>query len=301
MGRADIAYTGGVKDMTALAVSLERESGGFDRHLISRVAGELMRREPFLAGTGLLLLAMMAPTLFAWLVETRTLYGINVWTKPLKFEASIAFYFLTLAWFWGYLSPRLREARSVRAVAFTVAACGLFEIIYIAFQAGRGVGSHFNTATPIEDLMFRLMGVAALIMTAGSLVLAILIARSERGLLPSAFRVSVVVGLLLTFLLGTGAGIVIAANGGHWVGGVASDTSGLPVFGWARDGGDLRVAHFFGIHAMQFLPVFALIALRVVPRRAVIAVAVFALALCGLTIAALLQALDGRPFLPMLG
>jgi hypothetical protein len=287
--------------MTALAVPAPRESSGFDRHLISRLAGELMRREPFLAGAGLVLLAMMPPTLFAWLVETRTLYGINVWTKPLKFEASIALYFLTLAWFWGYLSPRFREWRTVQAVAFAVAACGFFEIIYIAFQAGRGVGSHFNTATPIEDLMFSLMGVAALIMTAGSLVLAILIARSERGPLSSAFRASVVIGLLLTFLLGTGAGIVIAINGGHWVGGVASDTNGLPIFGWARDAGDLRVAHFFGIHAMQILPVVALIALRFLPRRAGIVVTVFAIAYSGLTIAALLQAIDGRPFLPMFG
>jgi hypothetical protein len=287
--------------MTALAVRVERESGGFDRHLISRLAGELIRREPFLAGAGLVLLAMMAPTLFAWLVETRTLYGINVWTKPLKFEASIALYFLTLAWFWGYVSPRLRKALAVRTVAFAVVACGVFEIVYIAFQAGRGVSSHFNTATPIEDLMFRLMGIGALVMTTGSLVLAILIARSERGPLSSALRASVVIGLLLTFLLGTGAGIVIAANGGHWVGGVASDTNGLPIFGWARDGGDLRVAHFFGIHAMQILPVFALFAERIAPRRAGTALAVFAIVYSGLTIAALLQAIDGRPFLAMLG
>jgi hypothetical protein len=290
-----------MKDMTACAVPTSRESAGFDGRLISRLAGELMRREPLLAGTGLVLLAMMAPTLFAWLVETRTLYGINVWTKPLKFEASIALYFLTLAWFWGYLSPRLRQAWAVRTVAFVVVACGVFEIVYIAFQAGRGVASHFNTATPIEDLMFRLMGVGALILTTGSLVLAILIARSEQHAPSSALRTSVVIGLVLTFLLGTGAGIMIAVNGGHWVGRIALDTNGLPLFGWARDGGDLRVAHFFGIHAMQFLPVVALIALRVVPRRAVIAVAVFAIAYSGLTIAALLQALDGRPFLSMLG
>lgn len=288
--------------MTALAISARpKPAFGLGNNPVSRLVGELMQREPILAGSGIVLLAAMAPTLFAYAIEMRTLYGINVWTKPLKFEASIGLYFLTLAWFWGYLSPRLRKARAVQAVAIAVAACGLFEIIYIAFQAGRGVGSHFNTATPIEDLMFSLMGVAALIMTAGSLVLAILIARSEQPTLSPAFRASVVIGLLLTFLIGTGAGIVVAVNGGHWVGGVASDANGLPIFGWARDGGDLRVAHFFGIHAMQILPVVALIANRIAPRRAGIAVAVFAVAYTGLTIAALLQALDGRPFLPILG
>ena len=288
--------------MTTLTMAGEpRPTAGLGKDFVPRLAGELMRREPALAGTGIIILAAMAPTLFAYVMETRTLYGINVWTKPLKFEASIALYFLTLAWFWGYLSPRLRTAWAAQSVALVIAVCGVFEIVYIAIQAGRGVASHFNTATPIEDLMFSLMGIAALVMTLGSFVLAILIARSERGALSSAFRAAVVVGLVLTFLLGSGAGIVIAANGGHWVGGISSDSSGLPIFGWARDGGDLRVAHFFGIHAMQFLPIVALIADRIMPRRAGIAVAVFAIALTGVTIAAVLQALDGRPFLPMLG
>ncbi len=166
---------------------------------------------------------------------------------------------------------------------------------------GRGVSSHFNTATQLEGVLFNLMGVAAVIMTAGSLVLAILIVRSGAGALSPVFRTAVIAGLVLTFVLGTGAGVVIAENGGHWVGTVASDAGGLPIFGWARDGGDLRVGHFFGMHAMQVLPVFALIAERIVARRAGIAVAVFAIAYSGLTIAALLQALEGRPFLPMLG
>jgi hypothetical protein len=288
--------------MTALAFSGQSQAAAsLGNSFVARFVGELMRREPVLAGTGIVILAAMAPTLFAYVMESRTLYGINVWTKPLKFEVSIVLYFLTLAWFWGYLSPRLRQAWAVRAIALAVAACGVFEIVYIALQAGRGVASHFNTATPVENLMFNLMGVAALIMTLGSLVVAILIARSESGAHSSAFRAAVIIGLALTFLLGTGAGITIAQNGGHWVGGVASDSTGLPIFGWARDGGDLRVAHFFGIHAMQFLPIVGLVADRVAPRRAGIAVAVFAIALTGLTIATLLQALDGRPFLPMLG
>ena len=102
-------------------------------------------------------------------------------------------------------------------------------------------------------------------------------------------------------MLGSGAGIMIAQNGGHWVGGVASDAGGLSIFGWARDGGDLRVAHFFGMHAMQVLPVVALAADRLASRWASAVVLVATTAYAALTCAVLAQALAGRPFLPMLG
>ncbi len=285
--------------MPSLAVderSLRREGGA-----LSRFVAEAMRRQPALAGAGIVLIVAMAPTLFAYIVEERTLYGINVWTKPLKFQSSVALYFLTLAWFWDYLSPRLRMARAVHALAVTIAATGILEVVYISLQSSRGVASHFNELTEIEALLFKLMGLGAVLMTAGSLVLALLIVRSGRGLLSPTFRASVIAGLVLTFVLGTGAGIAIATNGGHWVGGVHADSGGLPIFGWARDGGDLRVAHFLGIHAMQVLPAFALIAERFLPRRVGIVVGVLTLAYCGLTVAVFVQALAGRPFLSVLG
>jgi hypothetical protein len=267
---------------------------------IAAIDAEGRRRQPLLWGAAVFLLLLIPPTVAALLLDTRTVNDVNVWVKPLKFEASLVLYLGTLAWFWGYLSPEARSSRRLRIFAAVSVALIAFEIAYIVGQSARGVASHFNESTPIEGLLFTLMGMAALVFTVLPAALGIAVARRPRQDLAPAFRLSIVLGLLLTTGLGIAAGIAISVNGGHWVGSAPTDAGGLPVFGWARDGGDLRVAHFFGLHALQILP-FAgwLIARRWPEARGL--VWLLATGFTALTAYTLVEAFAGRPFLPFLG
>lgn len=266
---------------------------------VGALVREMRQRQPLLYGTAAVMTLMVAPTLAALLIDTRTVNGVNVWLKPLKFELSLAVFFGTLAWFWTCLPAERQQGRFLRGFALVSVAGVAYEMIYMIAQSGRGVGSHFNTATPLEGMLFTLMGLAALVFTAFPLVLGVAIARSPTPGLAPAWRLSVILGLVLTFILGATAGIAMSVNGGHWVGTAWSDAGGLPLFGWSRDGGDLRVAHFFGIHAMQIVPFAGWLIARRHPE-ATAGVWLAAVALAGLTAFTLAEALAGRPFLAFL-
>lgn len=286
--------------MSAIALRPTTHTAASPFAWIAAIAAAGRRRQPVLWGTAVFLLLMIPPTLVALILDGRTVNDINVWIKPLKFEASLALFLGTLAWCWGYLSTEAQALRGLRAFATVSATLIVFEIAYIAMQSARGVASHFNESTPVEAVVFNLMGVAALIFTTFPAVLGIAVARRPSPDLAPAFRLAVVLGLILTTVLGIGAGMAISVNGGHWVGAAATDAGGLPIFGWTRAGGDLRVAHFFGLHALQILPVAGWLIARRRPEATGL-VWLLTAAFVALTVYTLLEALAGRPFLPFIG
>jgi hypothetical protein len=100
---------------------------------------------------------------------------------------------------------------------------------------------------------------------------------------------------MTTGILGIATGGLVSSNQSHAVGG-PMEGSGLPLFGWSYEVGDLRVAHFLAIHAEQLLPLAAVALLRFWPRGAGRGVILVATTYVALVAAALLQAFVGLPF-----
>ena len=233
------------------------------RNLMTR----LWRSSPPLTFVGILMLAAAVASVVGILVDPRVITGAPAWLKPFKFAVSTAVYSLTLAWIFAWLPewPRLR-----RIVGWTTAIVFVLEVAIIDAQAWRGTTSHFNASTPIDMALFTIMGTAIVVQTLVSIAVAFALWRqrfAERTL-GWAFRLGTTLTILgaMTGPLMTRpteaqleqarAGAPMPIVGAHSVGG-PDGGPGLPVTGWSREHGDVRVPHFIGLHAMQVLPLIA--------------------------------------------
>jgi hypothetical protein len=116
--------------------------------------------------------------------------------------------------------------------------------------------------------------------------------------LPPLLAIAWRAGLLL-LLLAPVSGFAMGGRLRHSVGG-EDGGAGLPFVDWSVTHGDLRVAHFIALHAVQVLPLVAWLLLRITlagwMRTAVLAVAIGALG--ALSLGTLSQAFAGRPVWP---
>jgi hypothetical protein len=249
-----------------------------------------------LGSYALLCLGGAALTWILQYFDGRLIGGVSVWLKPTKFFLSISFFAATAAWFFAYIRAERRSGLLMKITVATLILSASYELFWITWQGAHGLGSHFNFDTQLYALMYALMGVGATLLVGTTLPLAWEIARRPSEGLNPAYRLAVVLGLLLTFALGGSLGGYISASGGSAVGLHARE---LPLFAWNQTGGDLRVAHFFGMHAQQALP-FSVIVLGAdgLPGQRV-TVVITAMLYAALTITLWFGARAGQPFLPL--
>ncbi|MCB0007263.1 MAG: hypothetical protein KDE04_12440 [Anaerolineales bacterium] len=221
--------------------------------------------------TGYFALQFILFTILA-LVDDTVVTGANAWFKPMKFALSSAFYLGTITWMLGHLPTR---RRLVNGLGYGLGIVLIVEVAVISFQAARGVSSHFNFSTPLNGTLFSVMGGAIMLLNIMTLVLAIVLAVVKIKDRPLAWAMRG--GVLIALLAGIPGYMMTAPTadqravleagesspiiGAHTVG--AEDGGpGLPFLGWSTEAGDLRPAHFIGLHALQILPLAALVLRR---------------------------------------
>ena len=209
---------------------------------------ELRARDPLLFWTGALMaLALLVVTLLS-VSDQRLILGINPWLKPMKFLVSITMLLWTTAWFMPDTEPDLVKRALVR---WTVAVAMLIEIALIIMQAARGTTSHFNASTAFDLAVFNVMGITITVSTI-AMMLFLWILRRDTPTNRAGYLWGVRLGVTL-FVLASWQGFTMVANNGHAVPG-PDGGRGLPLVNWSIEMGDLRSVHFFGMHAMQALP-----------------------------------------------
>ena len=202
--------------------------------------------------------------------------GIPAWLKPTKFAISVTIYSFTMLWFLSLVdTTKLWRKRLVNIIGWVLTLTFLAEWIGILTQDLRGTTSHFNVATPFDAFMWSLMAIAILVLFMANLAIVVLLLtqRFKNPVLALALRL----GMIITIIgLGQGylmtsptaqqmanwqAGESISIIGAHSVG-VEDGGPGLPFLNWSTEGGDLRIGHFIGMHALQVIPFFALLIMR---------------------------------------
>ncbi|MCB2377515.1 hypothetical protein LGH70_07975 [Hymenobacter sp. BT635] len=221
----------------------------------------LHRCNPALSGAGWLHAALALVALVLLPLDDRLVLGLHAWFKPLKFALSGLIYLWTLGWLLADLPAPAQ--RAVRRISRGVALSMVVEILVIFAQAARGTKSHFNVGSPLDSLLFSLMGVFIMLNTA-LLIWALVLTLRYRPFGPTAYVWGLRLGLVV-FLVGSAIGGSMISHLGHTIGG-ADGGPGLPGLGWSTRYGDLRTAHFLGLHALQALPLFGWLLARYVPR-----------------------------------
>lgn len=226
--------------------------------------------------TGLLMLTFTAFFTIGVVADERIIAGAPAWLKPAKFGISIAVYTLTLTWLLGFVrTERTWLRRTISAIAWTVIAVFAVEMAVIVTQVVRGTTSHFNFATPFDAVLYSTMGAAITLLWSVNLLLAILLlfVRFDHPAFAWALRLGLaitVLGMALGFLMtmptaqqmaSWEAGAPVTVMGAHGVA-VPRDAEAIPVLGWSTQGGDLRVPHFVGMHALQVIPLIGWLVVR---------------------------------------
>jgi len=245
---------------------------------------ELKRRNALLFWFGLFNLAVAIVCLILMLFEETQILGVNRWLKPFKFYSSVGIMVLTMGW----LLYHLNSAKKIRTYSWLIVITMFFENGLIILQAIRSTTSHFNITSTINGIIFNLMGMFILVFTIATLLVCVSFFKQKQFSIPDAYVWGIRLGLLFFIIFSIEGGMMVGLLK-HTVGG-PDGGPGLPLVNWSTQYGDLRIAHFIGIHSLQVLPLFGSYFAKTKKQTIIFSVVYFLLAS-----ALFLQAMKGIP------
>ena len=245
---------------------------------------ELKQRNKLLYWFGLFNIAVGIVCLILMQVDDKQILNVNRWLKPMKFYFSVGLMILTMGWLLHYLN----DTKKIKRFTWLLIISMFFENGLIILQAIRGTTSHFNASTIVDGMIFNFMGIFILIFTICCIRICIAFFRQKQFSISDAYIWGIRLGILFFVLFSMEGGIMLSLMK-HTVGG-PDDSTGIPVMNWSKDYGDLRIAHFAGIHSLQVLPLLGVYIAKTKKQAIIISLLYFAI------VAALfIQAMKGIP------
>lgn len=209
---------------------------------------ELIIRNPLLFWYGVVCAAGAAITAVLTRTSTVQVNNVSAFLKPLKFFLSVWIFCWTIGWLWA----ELPQKASVETYSTMVVVVMTIELSIILWQAANGRLSHYNVSKPLYASLFTLMGVAIVILTLWTLIMGLQFFGTGFEHLSPGYLWGIRLGIVF-FAVFAFQGAMMGARLQHTVG-APDGNDGLPIVNWSKKHGDLRVAHFFGMHSLQLLP-----------------------------------------------
>jgi hypothetical protein len=173
----------------------------------------------------------------------------------------------------------------------------LYENGVITIQAFRGKLSHFNQTELLGGILYAIMGIMIVWLTTATLILSLRFIFQKTDSISKPFALSIKIGLILFVIFSFMGGYMSVINS-HNVGGKIGE-SGITFLNWSTLFGDLRVAHFFGIHSLQIIPLLGFYVSSTIKNesKASLMIWVGSIIYLAFVCFTLIQAIHGTPFI----
>ena len=229
--------------------------------------------------------------------DNRIVEGVNPWIKPSKFAISFIIHCATALLIVLLLTSEGQNSSKVKwAIIILIITC-IVDLSYISIQAARGRSSHFNDDTIIEKIAYTIMGFGGVVVAIAPVFLIPSIRKNGGRFMTPGLRLGFILGLILSAAFTIITAAFMVSYHGPFIGHGGSKATGIPIFGWSTEVGDLRVPHFLSTHLLQMIPFAGWLLDRWIAKHAEMGVWIFAFLTTFIVEMTVFQALIGLPLI----